>query len=249
MIKKIFTILSFMGIVFLGHAQKTAEISTPKKGDKMLSLNLGAGTSVGLAAPLPNLGTYTVSTPTTTWLDRGLAMEVEFRWMFAERWALKTKGGLSYGFAPEYQALPGTAEGDVSEADDIPNYSFVPQSSKLQYQVAVGVDRYVPTRFSRLSFYYGLEAGFAYGRNVANSEDETYNGKAVGEAFSIRGAFVGGFQFAIAEAIYTAIELHPVGYSYNVNNLRPQAGLRMISSDSHRFDFLSTPTIKLGFTF
>lgn len=247
MTKKIFAILSLMGIVFLGHAQSL----TPAKGDKMVSLNLGAGSAVGISAPLPNLGTYTVSTPTTTWLDRGLALNVEFRWMFAEKWSLKAKGGLSYGFAPEYNALPGTADGNSSTigAEDLPNYSFVPRSNKLQYQVAAGFDRFVATKFSRLSFYYGIEAGFAYGRNIAHADDESYNGKAAGEAFSIKGAFVTGFHYAISEALYAGIELNPVSYSYNVNNLRPQAGLRMLSSDSHRFDFLSCPTIKLGFRF
>lgn len=82
MTKKIFAILVFMGIVFLGQAQTTNNEFAPKKGDKMVSLNLGVGSAVGLEAPLPNLGTYTVTTPHRNWLDKGLSMNVEFRWMF-----------------------------------------------------------------------------------------------------------------------------------------------------------------------
>ncbi|RHA38047.1 BT1926 family outer membrane beta-barrel protein [Odoribacter splanchnicus] len=249
MTKKIFAILLFMGIVFLGQAQTTHNEFAPKKGDKMVSLNLGAGSAVGIEAPLPDLGTYTVTAPHRNWLDKGLSMDVEFRWMFAQKWALKLRGGVSYGFGPEYSALPGTAEGDEAEIGDIPNYSFVPESNRLQYQAGLGCDRYVATRYQRLFFYYGLEAGFAYGRSTANAEDETYSGKAVGETFNINGSFVTGFQYFIADAIYTGIEICPVGYSYAVNNLRPQAGVKMLSADTHQFNFLASPMIKLGFRF
>lgn len=249
MTKKIFAILVFMGIVFLGQAQTTNNEFAPKKGDKMVSFNLGVGSAVGLEAPLPNLGTYTVTTPHRNWLDKGLSMNVEFRWMFAQKWALKLKGGVSYGFGPEYNAVPGTAEGETAEIGDVPNYGFVPESDRLQYQVGLGFDRYVATKYQRLFFYYGLEAGFAYGRNTANSEDESYSGKSVGESYSISGSFVTGFQYFIADAIYTGIEICPVGYSYSVNNLRPQAGLKMLSADAHKFNFLANPVIKLGFRF
>lgn len=40
MTKKIFAILVFMGIVFLGQAQTTNNEFAPKKGDKMVSFNL-----------------------------------------------------------------------------------------------------------------------------------------------------------------------------------------------------------------
>lgn len=248
MVKKLFTLMLLVGAFLTGHAQTGL---SPEKGDKEVSLNLGAGTSVGIAAPLPNLGTYQVATPSGNWLDRGLSMNVEFRWMFARRWALKAKGGLSYGFAPAYGAVPGTAADDAATVgpEDVPNYAFVPESSRLQYLLALGFDRYVPLKYERLSFYYGLEAGFAYGRNLANADDESYNGKSVGEAFSFKGSFVTGFRYAVSEGLFLALEINPVGYAYQVNHLRPQAGLHLLSSNSHQFNFLASPTLKIGFRF
>lgn len=249
MTKKIFTILLLLGITFLVQAQVKENAFAPQKGDKMVSFNLGAGTSVGMKAPQPNLGTYTVSSPLQNWQDKSLTLNVEFRWMFASQWAVKLLGGVSYGFSPEYAALPGTAEGAASDQGDIPNYSFVPENDRLQYQVSLGVDRYIATKYQRLFFHYGLEGGFAYGRSTANASDEAYSGKAIGEAFGFHGGVVTGFQYFLGEAIYTGIEICPVRYSYTVNNLRPQADLGLLSSDSHNFSFLSNPVLKLGFRF
>lgn len=249
MIKKIFTIVLLVGITFLGHAQTAENAFSPKKGDKFVSLNLGAGTAVGIKAPLPNLGTYSVASPLQNWQDKSLALNVEFRWMFAKKWALKVMGGVSYGFSPEYEALPGTADGELSDLGEVPNYSFVPESDRLQYQIAVGFDRLVPTKYDRLFFHYGIEGGVAYGRNVATAANEVYSGKAIGESYGFHGAFVTGFQYFIGEAIYTGIEIRPLGYSYTINNLRPQVDLKLLSSDSHNFTFLSNPMIKLGFRF
>lgn len=252
MIKKIFTILLLVGIAFLGQAQTTeGNTYAPKKGDKMVSLNLGVGSSVGNGGlVVPNRSSYSISSPSETWFDKGLALNVEFKWMFAPKWALKAKGGLVYSFSPEYSALSGVWDADKGfEMGDIPDYQLVPESNRLQYNVALGVDRVVPTKYSRLFFHYGLEAGFAYGQTTANADDENYSGKAVHEAYSIYATTVLGFDYFLGEAIYTGLEICPVGYSYSVNNIRPQAGLGLLSADTHSMTFLSCPSIKLGFRF
>lgn len=252
MTKKIFTLVLFVGIAFLSHAQTADENAfAPKKGDFQVSLNLGVGSSVGNGALIvPNQSSYSVQSPSDTWFDKGLALNVEFRWMFASKWALKAKGGLVYSFSPEYSALPGVWDEDQGFGQgDVPDYQLVPESNRLQYNAALGIDRMVRTKYSRLFFHYGLEAGFAYGRTLADARDENYSGKAVNEVYGIYAATVVGFDYYLGEAIYTGLEICPVGYSYSVNNIRPQAGLKLLSADTHSLTFLSCPSIKLGFRF
>lgn len=252
MLKRVFTIVSILffscSVLF---AQQDTKVKGPEKGDKMVSLNLGIGSSVGNGIlVVPDQSSYSVSSPSSSWFDKGLALDIEFRWMVASKWALKAKGGLVYSFSPEYGALPGVYDAEKGyETGDIPDYKLVPESNRLQYHVALGVDRIVPTKYSRLFFHYGLEAGFAYGRTIANSKDENYSGKAVNETYSISGNTVVGLDYFLGEAIYTGLEICPVGYTYGVNSIRPQAGLKLLSADTHTINFLACPTIKLGFRF
>ena len=53
----------------------------------------------------------------------------------------------------------------------------------------------------------------------------------------------------ISKALFISIEIRPVTHDYTVYNIRPQAGLKLLSSDSYGFNFLSNPMLKIGFRF
>ena len=97
--------------------------------------------------------------------------------------------------------------------------------------------------------FYGGEFGFSYGKQEAKADDESYLGKSIGEAFGYRVAGVTGFDYFVSKALFISIEIRPIAYDYTVYNIRPQVGLKLLSSDSHGFDFLSNPMLKIGFRF
>ena len=131
MLKRVLTIAIIMtGSVLLANAQ-TKDDFTPKKGDKSVSLNLGVGSFVGMEAPAPDLSTYNISAPQTSWFDKQLSLNFEFRWMFAKKWALKAMGGFSFKHNPEYKALPGNSTDGKFETGDIPDYNFVTSKDKI----------------------------------------------------------------------------------------------------------------------
>ena len=131
MLKRVLTIAMIMtGSVLLADAQQ--EELSPKKGDKSVSLNFGVGSFVGMEAPAPDLSTYNISAPQTSWFDKQLSLNFEFRWMFAEKWALKAMGGFSFKHNPEYRALPGSSTDGKFETGDIPDYNFVTSKDKIK---------------------------------------------------------------------------------------------------------------------
>lgn len=248
--KKLLLFILLSGTIFTVKAQEGANEYAPKKGDWMVSLNLGIGSYVGIDAPLPNLGSYKAITPASNWFDKNLSFAVEGKWMFSNKWAFRFSGGFAFDFSPEYSALPGTVtDPEHPEVGDVPDYSYVPESDRMQYAVTLGVDRYVATRYQKLFFRYGAEVTGTYGKNTAHADDEDYSGISVGEAYGFRVGGVTGFDYFFNEALFMSIEVSPVSYNYTVYNLRPQAGLGLLSSDTHKFAFLSNPTFKIGFRF
>ena len=249
MLKRVLTIAIIMtGSVLLANAQ-TKDDFTPKKGDKSVSLNLGVGSFVGMEAPAPDLSTYNITAPQTSWFDKQLSLNFEFRWMFAKKWALKAMGGFSFKHNPEYQALPGNSTDGKFETGDIPDYNFVTSKDKIKYSIVLGAERFVKTKYDKLFFRYGGEFGFSYGKQEAKADDESYLGKSIGEAFGYRVAGVTGFDYFVSKAFFISIEIRPIAYDYTVYNIRPQVGLKLLSSDTHGFDFLSNPMLKIGFRF
>ena len=169
--------------------------------------------------------------------------------MFAEKWALKAMGGFSFKNNPEYKAVPGSSTEGKFEEGDVPDYKFVTSKDNLKYSVVLGAERYVKTKYNKLFFRYGGEFGFSYGRQTAKADDESYLGKSVGEAFGYRVAGVTGFDYFVSKAFFISIEIRPLAYDYTVYNIRPQVGLKLLSSDRHGIDFLSNPMLKIGFRF
>ena len=118
--------------------------------------------------------------------------------------------------------------------------------SKHPGNVFTGVDRYFKTKINGLMPYLGLRVGYAYGRNLSQTDDETYMGRSVGEAFNIRGAITGGVDYFFNDAFFIGVQVDPFAYTYNCTLIKPQEGL---SNDSHNFTILAAPTIKIGFKF
>ena len=120
---------------------------------------------------------------------------------------------------------------------------------KIKYSIVLGAERFVKTKYDKLFFRYGGEFGFSYGKQEAKADDESYLGKSIGEAFGYRVAGVTGFDYFVSKALFISIEIRPIAYDYTVYNIRPQVGLKLLSSDTHGFDFLSNPMLKIGFRF
>ena len=157
--------------------------------------------------------------------------------------------------------MPGTFDPATDEVGDgsIPNYGAVADQNYLQFNVYTGVDRYFKTKTEGLMPYktkteglmpyVGIRVGYAYGRNLSQTDDETYMGKSVGEAYNIRGALTAGVDYFFTDAFFIGVQVDPFAYTYNCTLVKPQEGLSSLDADSHNFGILAAPTLKVGFKF
>lgn len=255
MIKKILSAVAFLSIALVGTVQAQAPsyetAAGPAKGNVLLSLNLGAGSFIGQSAPLPNLKSYDLQAPTQNWFDTKPILNVEGRWFMTEQWSIKLSGGLAYNYNPGYLEVPGNVDGEgTTDVGNLPTYHAVPNSSNIQFSLGVGADHYWKMAdVERLFFRAGAEVGWAYGRASTTADSPDYAGRAIGEAYAFRVAPLAGFDYFIAKCLFVGIEVRPVAYQYSVFKIRPQAGIKLMSSDSHSFSFLSQPMIKFGIRF
>jgi hypothetical protein len=252
--KKIISIIAFLSFAFMGTAQAQEQEDgspyAPKQNDITISVNFGIGSHLNVTAPEPNLSEYSLSAPMTAWFEKKPVLDIEGRWFFLKKWALKLTGGLVLGYNPGYDETPGLQSGTSFEQGDIPTYKPVLTSDKLQYTIGLGVDRYFAAKSERIFLRAGLEGGFAYARSAVKDKDgELYLGAAVGEAYAFRVAPVTGLDYYFTEQLFAGIDVRPVSYQYFILNQRPQAGLKSIAADNHAFSFLAQPTLKLGFRF
>jgi hypothetical protein len=251
--KKILIIIALLSLAFSGtvQAQEPEEDTfAPGKNDFTVSVNFGVGSYIGKSAPAPDLSSYSLSAPMTSWFDKKPLLDVEGRWFVTDKWALKLTGSFAFGYNPAYREVTGTADPGSFEPGDIPTYNAVPSSDNIQYSVGVGGERYFSTKSDRLYLRLGGEFGYAYGRVSVNGVDsEAYLGASIGEAYSFRVAPVTGVDYFFAKRLFVGIDIRPIAYQYSVYGERPQAGLKLLSSDNHSFAFISQPTVKLGFRF
>jgi hypothetical protein len=253
--KKIISIIAFLSFAFAGtvQAQEQKEGGSPyapKQNDITVSVNFGIGSQLNVTAPKPNLSEYSLSAPMTAWFEKKPILDIEGRWFFLEKWALKLTGGLVFGYNPGYEEVPGVQSGTSFEQGDIPAYASILTSDKLQYTAGLGVDRYFATKSERIFLRAGLEGGFSYARSAERDKGgELYLGASVGEAYAFRVAPVAGLDYYFAEQLFVGIDIRPVAYQYSIVNQRPQVGLKSIAADNHVFSFLAQPTLKLGFRF
>lgn len=87
--------------------EKTKESSEmqgvgPVKGDFTASLNFGSRAYLGVAAPQPDLGTYTISSPSGSGFDISPSINIEGKYFISDKWAVKLLGGLSYSYRRDF---------------------------------------------------------------------------------------------------------------------------------------------------
>ncbi|MFV0346201.1 MAG: BT1926 family outer membrane beta-barrel protein [Bacteroidales bacterium] len=58
-----------------------------------------------------------------------------------------------------------------------------------------------------------------------------------------------GIDYYFNRTIFLGLEISPISYEYAVYNIRPQQGLSLLSADTHGFNFISNPQLKVGFRF
>lgn len=228
-----------------------AQEKGPKKGDFTVAATVSYNSNVMKNALPGNWTDYKVTAASTNFSDQKLSVGVEGGWFFSDLWKLNLGGGMNISKHPGYSAVPGTYDPNQDEIGDgsIPNYAAVANQNFIQFNVYTGVDRYFKTKTNGLMPYVGLRVGYAYGRNLSQTDDETYMGKSVGEAFNIRGAITGGVDYYFTDAFFIGAQVDPFAYTYNRTLIKPQEGLSNLDANSHNFTILAAPTIKIGFKF
>ena len=245
-LRKLFILAVTPMICLAAHAQDVE----PKKGDITVAATVSYNSYTSLNAPAGNLKDYNLQAVSTNWNDKQLMVGIEGGWFFKDLWKLTLGGGLSITSNPGYAPVPGTADASSEPGDgSIPNYGAVASQSDIQFNVFTGVDRYFKTKVTGLMPYVGIRVGYAYGRNSAFADDETWMGKSVGESFNVRGAATVGVDYFLTDAFFVGAQVDPFAYTYNMSTYKPQEGLGNLSADSHNFSVLAAPTIKVGFKF
>ena len=245
-LRKLFILAVAPMICLAAHAQDVE----PKKGDITVAATVSYNSYTSLNAPAGNLKDYNLQAVSTNWNDKQLMVGIEGGWFFKDLWKLTLGGGLSITSNPGYAPVPGTADASSEPGDgSIPNYGAVASQSDIQFNVFTGVDRYFKTKVTGLMPYVGIRVGYAYGRNSAFADDETWMGKSIAESFNIRGAATVGVDYFLTEGIFVGAQVDPFAYTYNKSTYKPQEGLGNLSANSNNFSVLAAPTIKVGFKF
>ena len=243
-------ILAVAPMMCLAASAQKKECTSPKKGDLTVAATVSYNSYTSLSAPAGNLMDYNLQAVSTNWNEKQLAVGIEGGWFVSDLWKLTLGGGLSITKDPGYAPVPGTIDENYEPGDgSIPNYGAVASQSDIQFNVFTGIDRYFKTKVCGLMPYVGARIGYAYGRNSAFADDETWMGTSIAESFNIRGALTAGVDYFFTNAMFVGIQVDPFAYTYNMSTYKPQAGLGNLSADSHNFSILAAPTIKVGFKF
>lgn len=226
-----------------------AQDKGPQQNDFTVALTLSYDNSVMGKAQDP-APAHSINAVSTNWNDKDLRVGIEGGWFFKDEWKLVLGGGLNISKQPGSPALPGSFDNaEDYELGDVPAYNAVKDQNFVQFNVFTGVDRYFKTKVDGLYLYAGARVGYAYGRNIAFSDDEYSMGKSVGEAYNIRGALTGGVDYYFTDAFFIGAQVDPFAYTYNHTLVKPQEGLSNLDACSHNFGILAAPTLKVGFKF
>ena len=228
----------------------SAQDYTPKKGDFTVAATVSYNSYTSLDAANGSSSSHSLTAVSTNWTDKKLMVGLEGGWFFQDLWKLTLGGGMNISKNPGYAAVPGVWE-DYDVTAGIPTYNAVASQSEMQFNVYAGVDRYFDNliKVNNLMPYFGARMGYAYGRNSAYADDETWMGKSIGESFNLRWSLVAGLDYFLSEAFFLGIQVEPFAYTYNKSTLKPQEGLGNLSANSHNFGILAAPTLKVGFKF
>lgn len=235
------------------HAQQGKKDFTPKKGDFTLAATVGYNSYASVSALPGTLANYEAAALSTNWTDKKLMVGFEAGWFFNDLWKLDLGGGLNFTNNPGYSAVPGTADENASAEDnmgEIPSYRAVANAQTFSYNVFAGVDRYFKMKsVPNLMWYTGLRVGMAYAQNQMRYDEYESMGRSIGETWNLRGAVTMGVDYFVLPAMYVGAQIDPFAYTYNMTTYKPQEGLSNLDADSHNYNFLAAPTIKIGFKF
>ena len=229
----------------------SAQDFTPKKGDFTVAATVSYNSYTSLDAANGSSSSHSLAAVSTNWTDKKLMVGLEGGWFFQDLWKLTLGGGMNISKNPGYAAVPGVWDSSDGVSAGIPDYKAVASQSEIQFNVYAGVDRYFDNliKVKNLLPYAGARMGYAYGRNTACADDESWMGKSVGESFNLRWSLVAGLDYFVSEAFFFGIQVEPLAYTYNKSTLRPQEGLGNLSANSHNFGIFAAPTLKVGFKF
>ena len=229
----------------------SAQDNTPKKGDFTVAATVSYNSYTSLDAANGSWSSHELAAVSTNWTDKKLMVGLEGGWFFQDLWKLTLGGGMNISKNPGYAAVPGVWDSTDGVSAGIPDYKAVASQSEIQFNVYAGVDRYFDNliKVKNLLPYAGARMGYAYGRNTACADDESWMGKSVGESFNLRWSLVAGLDYFVSEAFFFGIQVEPLAYTYNKSTLRPQEGLGNLSANSHNFGIFAAPTLKVGFKF
>lgn len=248
------------------HAQECKKDYAPKKGDITLALTVGYNSYANINAPS---ATYVGDeAQTINWTDKGLMVGFEAGWFVSDNWKLDLGGGLSFTNNPGYAGTPGV--GNYNDWDDesitipgLPEYRPVADAQKLSYNVYAGIDRYFGiSGVPNLKWYLGARFGASFCQSQKKYDDKIYMsnsgsasieilsmGKSVGQTWNLQGAIAAGVDYYLLPALYIGAQINPFCYTYNKTTWKPQEGMKSAEADSHNFNLLAAPTLKLGFKF
>ena len=252
-IKKLLLLAVMPMIGLTVNAQESKVDFTPKKGDVTLAFTLGYNSYASVeAAPLFQ-NYYFTEAQSTNWSDKKLMVGFEAGWFVADLWKLSLGGGLNFTNNPGHPGVPGTIDGinmnnPYDEMGELPNLVAVADARSFSYNVALGLDRYFKLKnVPNLMPYLGVRGGYAYGQNVKAYDEPYAMGKSSAETFNIRGAVAFGLDYYILPGFYLGAQIEPFAYTYNRTSSRVQDGIETMKANSHNFNFLAAPTIKVGF--
>lgn len=252
-IKKLLLLAVMPMIGLTVNAQESKVDFTPKKGDVTLAFTLGYNSYASVeAAPLFQ-NYYFTEAQSTNWSDKKLMVGFEAGWFVADLWKLSLGGGLNFTNNPGHPGVPGTIDeinmnNPYNEMGNLPNLVAVADAQSFSYNVALGLDRYFKLKnVPNLMPYLGVRGGYAYGQNQKAYDEPYAMGKSVAETFNIRGAVAFGLDYYILPGFYLGAQIEPFAYTYNRTSSRVQDGMETMRANSHNFNFLAAPTIKVGF--
>jgi len=255
-IKKLLLLAVMPMIGLTVNAQESKVDFTPKKGDVTLAFTLGYNSYASVeAAPLFQ-NYYFTEAQSTNWSDKKLMVGFEAGWFVADLWKLSLGGGLNFTNNPGHPGVPGTIDevygqnglNPYDQMGELPNLVAVADARSFSYNVAIGLDRYFKLKnVPNLMPYLGVRGGYAYGQNVKAYDEPYAMGKSSAETFNIRGAVAFGLDYYILPGFYLGAQIEPFAYTYNRTSSRVQDGIETMKANSHNFNFLAAPTIKVGF--
>ncbi|MCD8174012.1 MAG: hypothetical protein LUD76_11270 [Alistipes sp.] len=223
----------------------------PRKGNVQVSVIVGAGTYVTKTAPLPDLTDYSISAPIINWFDKSPILEIEGWWFFTDRWAAKLTAGFAMNVSPKQSAVEGLFESGAGSltSTDIPNYGAVGGSENYQLSLGLGADHYWDIG-KGLMFRLGAEGGFAYvkAKYKANNDTDYYD-PSKGMAYMVNVSPVAGLDYYLTRTLFFSVGVRVFTYQYSLYSEIPQPGLKTLAVDSHTFNFLGRPELKIGFNF